>query len=348
MSRPHIGALVAAISLAAAPWPSQTWAQQGDAAAMPAEVSIPNTRRIVFTSAVNDRRYGLSIALPFEPAPPGGYPVIYVLDGDGYFGSVVEAVRTNRNAAGVVVVGVGYPQDPAWAAEALGRRAPLSGPLAAIPPMGAATILERMYDLTLPASDAFMATQSVPGFLTPTTADVGGLDDFLETLEREVKPRVAQLAPIDAGNQALFGHSLGGLAVVHALFTRPTAYRTFIAASPSIWWSDRAVLSGEAAFAQAVAAGEAAPRILLTVGGDEEIPPRLPPGAEAMQARFAEMTARARMTGNAADLTTRLQGLTGAAGYRVEDLAVFPHQGHGIAPWPSIGRAVSFAFPQGG
>lgn len=346
VSRPHLGALIAAASLAVAPMPSLAQ-QQGGPAATPSEVSIPNTRRIEFASAVNGRRYGLSVALPFEPAPPGGYPVIYVLDGDGYFASVVEAVRTNRNAAGVMVVGVGYPQDPAWATEALARRAPLSPPFAAMPPTGAAIILERMYDLTLPASEAFMATQSVPGFLTPTMADVGGLDDFLETLEREVKPRIAALAPVDAGNQALFGHSLGGLAVVHALFTRPTAYRSFIAASPSIWWNDRAVLSGEAALSKAVQAGEASPRILLTVGGDEETPPRLPPGAEAIQAQFEEMTLRARMTGNAADLISRLQSLKGAGGYRVEDLAVFPRQGHGISPWPSIGRAVSFAFPQG-
>ena len=44
------------------------------------------------------------------------------------------------------------------------------------------------------------------------------------------------------------------------------------------------------------------------------------------------------------DLPGRLQRLKGGADYEVADLAVFDHQGHRIAPWAAIGRAVSFAF----
>ncbi|HWE44827.1 MAG TPA: hypothetical protein VG407_02275 [Caulobacteraceae bacterium] len=55
---------------------------------------------------------------------------------------------------------------------------------------------------------------------------------------------------------------------------------------------------------------------------------------------------KSRMVGNACDLTARLKTLHGGARYEVADCAVFPDQGHGISPWPAMGRAVSFAFPQ--
>jgi len=57
----------------------------------PAEVSIPNTRQVKFTSAINGEPYALFVSIPFIPPPPGGYPVYYVLDGEAYF-----AVAKNR------------------------------------------------------------------------------------------------------------------------------------------------------------------------------------------------------------------------------------------------------------
>mgnify|MGYP001546589236 CR=1 FL=1 len=77
--------------------------------------------------------------------------------------------------------------------------------------------------------------------------------------------------------------------MVRALFTEPNAFRSFIASSPSLWWDGDAVLKGEEKFAAAVTAGRAAPRILITAGGDEDelpIPPKafvnsLPPDKQA-------------------------------------------------------------------
>jgi hypothetical protein len=36
--------------------------------------------------------------------------------------------------------------------------------------------------------------------------------------------------------------------------------------------------------------------------------------------------------------------LRGSNGYQVEDYAVFAKQGHGLAAWPALGRAIDFAF----
>ena len=304
-------------------------------------VSIANSRQVDFTSKVNGRRYSISVGLPLQAAPEGGYSVLYVLDGYAYFASATEAVRVNGNAPTTIVVGVGYPGDASFIDETIARRPPLPGFLATMPPVWAAITLGRLCDLSLPASEEFLAASRMLGL---TTDHVGGLDDFLATIETEVKPRVAAMAPIDRSNQAIFGHSLGGLAVLHALFAGPDRFRTFIAASPSISWGDLAVLEGEAKFAAAVKAGSARPRVLLTTGADEDVAAiraleRDPQMHEFLRRRPSRMVEDAR------ELTVRLQALPGQSPYEVEDLAVFARQGHGISPWPALGRAISFAFP---
>lgn len=319
------------------------------AAAPPAQVTIANSRRLDFVSTVNGRRYAISVGLPWGPPPPHGYRVIYVLDGYDYFASVVEAVRANLNAPDVVVVGIGYPDDRAFVAGVLARHRPLPPWLRAVPPDEAAFSLERLRDLTLPAGEATLAAESAPGETPPRASEVGGLDGFLQTIEREVKPRVEALVPIDRSDQAIFGHSLGGLAVLRALFVEPRAFRTFIAASPSIWWANRAVLADEPAFAAAVERGAAAPRVLITVGADEEtVPTRLALEFGLDPAKLEALAHGERMIGNARDLVRRLQALRGSAPYQVRDLAVFADQGHGTSPWPAIGLAVTFAFPPPG
>jgi len=303
----------------------------------PAEVSIPNTRRLTFVSKVNGHAYSIDIALPDIPPPPAGYPVIYVLDGDRYFASVAEAVRVNAPQA--VIVGIGYPDDPAWITKELANSRP--PPNGEPPTFDDAVTHARAYDLTLPGDPTLYHTFSPAQAIKP-----GGVDDFLETIETEIKPRIYALALVNRSDQTLFGHSFGGLAVVDALFTEPEAFRTFVAASPALWWGNEIVLQKEAAFDAVVNAGKVTPRVLITVGGREETPPKLPPALAAMQAELDADAKAGRMIGNACDLATRLKALHGAKGYEVADCAVFPDQDHGISPWPAIGRAVSFAFPR--
>jgi len=313
-------------------------------APLPAQVTINNSKLLEVVSKVNGHRYALSVGLPYGPPPKGGYPVLYVLDGDAYFASAVEAARAN--APQVVVVGIGYPDDPAFTQSVLAHHKPLPPWLAAEPPHIQAFALERQFDLTPPTPIGVLARERFPPSAPlPQASDYGGVDDFLAAIEKDFKPSIEALVPIDRSNQALFGHSLGGLAVVQALLHEPKAFRTFIAASPSIWWGDRIVLKAEPGFDRVIESGLAAPRVLITVGGSEQDPPTVAlPGMDlsAMQGRIAQ----ARMVGNATDLAARLANLHGAPGYVVSPVAVFPEQAHGISPWPALGRAVSFAFPQ--
>ena len=308
------------------------------AANHPAEVAIADSRRMTFTSSVNGHRYAIDVALPDVPPPPKGYPVIYVLDGNAYFASMAEATRVIGNAPQAIVVGIGYPHDPAWVARVFAKHRPLPALFATFPPFDAAVELERMVDLGLPLSEAQrgeIAARGVP----LAASDVGGMDDFLKVIETDVKPRVHALAPVDRSNQTLFGHSLGGLAVLEALFSEPGAFRTFVAASPSIWWGDGEVLLKEKSFSDRVSAGAIVPRVLITVGGEEDSVATLAP-------KLAAEIRKLHMVENACGLARRLKALHGARGYEVADCAIFPMQGHNISAWPAMGRAVSFAFPQ--
>jgi predicted alpha/beta superfamily hydrolase len=184
-----------------------------------------------------------------------------------------------------------------------------------------------------------MKAQKTPGF---SDVKAGGADAFLKVIETEIKPRIHALLKVDAGNEALYGHSLGGLAVLRALFTEPSAFRTFIAASPSIWWNDKSVLEGEAGFTQKVVSGVVAPRVLITVGGLEQTPAPVPPGIGLKQEDADLMTRNARMVDNAVELGARLAALKGAPGYEVKTV-VFADETHGSVEQAAVSRGVNFA-----
>ena len=80
------------------------------------------------------------------------------------------------------------------------------------------------------------------------------------------------MAPVDGGRRALWGHSYGGVLVLHALFTRPDAFSTYTAADPSLWWGQGWLLEEERS---AAALPSPAPRLLWWLG--EGAPDRHPP-----------------------------------------------------------------------
>jgi predicted alpha/beta superfamily hydrolase len=138
------------------------------------------------------------------------------------------------------------------------------------------------------------------------------------------------------------GYSLGGLFTLHVLFHHPEAYRNYVAGSPSIWWDGREVLKGEAGFAEAVRAGKAAPRLLITSDGWEQGDgaPDLPPAGE-QRTKMLEGLKAARMVDNARELADRLKAVKGGAGYEV-DYALFPNETHNSGIPASTSRGVAF------
>jgi len=310
----------------------------------PSEVLVPFSRRIDFTSSVNGISYTLFVALPLAPPPRAGYPVVYVLDGWDNFGSATDAARGDGD---VVVVGILYPvDDAAFIAKTLNKPKRLSGEVSP-PEIDQAIQILRTFDLTPPTSEAAMKAQKAllkaekaPGF---NELKAGGVDAFLQVIETEIKPKIHALLKVDAGNEALYGHSLGGLAVLRALFTEPSAYRTFIAASPSIWWDDRSILQGEAGFTEKVLAGVAAPRVLITAGGlEQHTPAFIYPGMDITQEQVDALVRKHRMVDNAMELGQRLAGLKGPPGYEVKT-AVFADETHSSVEQAAVSRGVHFA-----
>ena len=184
--------------------------------------------------------------------------MLYVLDGNASF---TLAAQLARNSAArppemrpdaAVVVGLGYAGDAPFPAA------------------------ERRRDYTPPPHQG------------PAQPGTGGADQLLDFLAREVQPRIAQFAPVDAQRQTLWGHSLGGLLVLHALFTRPGQWSRYAATSPSVWWNQEQVLASARQFMHAHA--DAARRtfalqLQLRAGALErpQAPPPPAPDASAEQ-----------------------------------------------------------------
>ncbi|MEZ5995649.1 MAG: alpha/beta hydrolase-fold protein [Hyphomonadaceae bacterium] len=178
--------------------------------------------------------YRILLSIPRGPAPEGGFPVFYILDGDAFFGFAAEVARMREwgHLTPSIIVGVSYPS-----------RTFYDGP-------------RRTYDFTPPG---FLEEGFDPG-------EEGGADRFLAFLTEELKPWVASRYSVDSDRQILFGHSLGGLFALHALYTAPESFNIYLAASPSIRLSDHFVVREASRFDEQPEADRRAARALVTVG----------------------------------------------------------------------------------
>uniref|UniRef100_UPI0023604DF2 alpha/beta hydrolase n=2 Tax=Serratia TaxID=613 RepID=UPI0023604DF2 len=154
-----------------------------------------------FTSADGQRRYRVRIAQPRRAPAPDGYPTIYFLDGNAVLmelnASLLARLATAKRPP--VLVMIGYDND---------LRIDAAG---------------RAYDYTLP----------LPTGMTKPPQAGGGAEAFLQLMETRIKPAIAAKLAVDPQRQTLWGHSYGGLFVLHTLFTHPAAFQHYIAVEPS-------------------------------------------------------------------------------------------------------------------
>lgn len=127
------------------------------------------------------------------------YPVIYLLDGDWHFVSVVGMLQQlsyiNGNTICPEMIIVGIP------------------------------IKDRFRDLT-PSCDSLISRTS------------GGCDNFISFINKELFPYINSTYPT-APYKIFIGHSLGGLTVVNTLMKFPYMFNSYIAIDPSIWWDNQ-------------------------------------------------------------------------------------------------------------
>lgn len=228
---------------------------------------VPGAECFLMRAGGSDRTYRISVAVPAGSPPAAGWPVIYALDGNAVFATMAEAMRVQSHRpekSGVVplvVVGIGYPSETAFDQA-------------------------RHYDFTLPVPLSELPAAPAGRAWPPQ----GGAEDFLRFIEAELKPEIGRRLPIDESRQALFGHSLGGFLVLHAMFTKPLAFRTYIAGSPSIHWNKRLLLEEERQFS-ARAKRESLPVQLLLAAGEQERshPSRMNHNADNLHKRLAPL-----------------------------------------------------------
>ncbi len=190
------------------------------------------------------KEYRIFVSTPAAPAPPGGWPVVYVLDGNAWFPHAGQQTRLQGNArpdkTGVVpavVVGVGYPGD-AYINSA-----------------------RRTWDFT---PDVVLREPNPERWVT-----TGGADEFMSFLEDELKPVIARQFKVDPDREILFGHSLGGLFALHAYFRHPGSFDAIVSASPSVWWNDRFMIDEATAFVGRHRQHLPDTRLLIAMGGEE-------------------------------------------------------------------------------
>jgi predicted alpha/beta superfamily hydrolase len=258
----------------------------------------PTTQTLDLHAPALGRDYRIMMQPPASGAEPRA--VLFVLDGNIY--QPVMAQMTLLRSMGheivpVLVVGIGYPEDDpeSW-------------------------MSRRTLDLT-------PCAPSVPRpHDSRNPADWGGLDRFLDFIDEQVQPRVRDAYPLAAEHRVLFGHSLGGLAVTHALLRRPDSYEGWFAVSPSVWWENRMVLDGLPAWAASTRERPGMPpRLFLATGSLEQTAqepmPRWLAEMGITPEQEAALIAEARMIGNTLDLaealTPTLQRLGGEVKCRI-------------------------------
>ena len=201
-------------------------------------VPLDGTEQWLMKSA-EGRDYRIMVSLPEGDVPwTGGYPVIYLLDGNAYFPAFHAAKRAQERWNGVIIVAIGYPS---------------STPL---------DFERRAFDLSPPQP---------PERNTPPQ---GGQDQFLDFIEKRLMPKVNERFKVDQDQRSLVGHSFGGMFGVYTLFTRPQLFQHVVAISPSLWWHDRYLLTPERAFSQRAIDGkiDLTHSSLTLMMGDREMP----------------------------------------------------------------------------
>lgn len=209
----------------------------GTAAAGRAGPARIDERLIAGTRA--NTTYRVRVLLPDAPAGPLGYPVLIMLDGD----ALLADVQTQLASASV----------------------PLPEPVLVVlishAAQGEAARQARVYDYTpaLPGN-ARPADPRVPAWRN------GGADDFLAFVDAAVMPWINGQYGTDTSRVTFYGHSYGGLCVLHALCSHALPFTRYIAVSPSVWWQDGAIR----AEIDAAVPGDAVPVDVLVMAGTHE------------------------------------------------------------------------------
>ena len=139
---------------------------------------------------------------------------------------------------------------------------------------------------------------------------LGGADSFLDFVEVEVRPFVKDLfrdEGLEVGKEAFWGHSFGGLCVLHSLITgKGGNFAWYYTVSPSIWWGQEYIFKEEENLQEM-------PNTQLTMSyGSKELPENLERGSEESSKGFRNKTSEAQDADHEARLKLAKERAMGA------------------------------------
>lgn len=313
----------AKVSVVLALWALAAGVTPAAVAAGKQDASYSRRSQELTLSSKQGRRYRVQVSVPAAAAPKDGYPVFYVLDGNGWFGPAVYIARMREyeKLPPSIVVGIAPAGKDFFDGEA------------------------RSYDFTSPGT----ADPDFEGI------KLGGADEFLSFLDGVVKPWVSAHYRTDAHHRILFGHSMGGMFVLHALFKSPGSFDVYLVASPDIPYGHEAILKEAPAFESDPK--RTGPRLLVTVGSLESGPspaleddyrrwyadhPEARPGQTADQAVADLFPANAVAYDKAGKIRTLVQQLV-QSGVSA-DFYEFDGDEHMAAAISALNRGIPFAL----
>lgn len=217
------------------------------------QVTIPNTEVRMLSSSIVSQEFKVFVALPRNYADSEkSYPVLYVLDANGFFGMVTETVRCLQllqELPEMIIVGIGYPVSDYI--QTLGLRG---------------------RDYTPSIDDEYLR-KWLEGVSESLVAPLvfngtGGASYFLQFIREELVPFVHSNYRTNPEDKTIAGDSFGGLFALYTLFHHPNTFNRYIIGSPSIWWDNKITLTYEANYA--ANNSNLSAKVFMSVGSLEE------------------------------------------------------------------------------
>lgn len=186
------------------------------------------------TSKISGQTYQIYVALPPDYGlSEKSYGVIYVVDANMQFATVVETARNLSSEGAIpdqIIVGIGYPIEPGWAA---------------LMPL-------RSSDLTPTRNPSWQdgINEHLEKRGEPLIKATGNADTFSRFIGEELIPEIASRYKVSDTERTFFGHSFGALFATYVLFHNPELFNKYLLASPSYWWDEEVSFTFEEAYSQ--------------------------------------------------------------------------------------------------
>jgi predicted alpha/beta superfamily hydrolase len=197
------------------------------------QVEIAGSQVRKLPSDITGETYLLYVGLPRSyNDTEKNYPVLYVMDADGSFGTYTELSRLlalNNEVPEIIIVGIAY----------------------------GVSFKEYLYNRQRD--------------YTPTVVDKyqgsGGGEIFSEFIHKELIPFIDKEYRVEKSERAISGFSYGGLLVLYTLFQAPQLFNRYHAGSTAFWWDNKVTFEFEKNYSDKNA--QLPIRLFLTVGSLE-------------------------------------------------------------------------------